>query len=151
MVLKATADACDLKAWKHKQHVLSPFALSNQKPIAGSSYMSKLPIPQEIAMHHARMVEVALMRGEQDRAIRAVDRAFEVAREEQIVDLESPITKVCSHKTVGIFEALNINTVGDLIQCSAQELIMVANLRKKTVDNIQFELAKLGFELKKQR
>ena len=113
--------------------------------------MSKLPIPQEIAMHHARMVEVALMRGEQDRAIRAVDRAFEVAREEQIVDLESPITKVCSHKTVGILESLNINTIGDLVQCSAQELIMVANLRKKTVDNIQFELAKFGYDLKKQK
>ena len=113
--------------------------------------MTKLPIPAEIAMYHARLVEVALLKGEQDRAIRAVDRAFEVAREELCTDLESPVSKVCSHKTIGTLESLNIHTIGDLIQCSAQELIMVANLRPKTVDNIQFQLAKLGFELKKQK
>lgn len=113
--------------------------------------MTKLPIPAEIAMYHARLVEVALLKGEQDRAVRAVDRAFEVAREELCTDLNSPVSKVCSHKTIGTLESLNIHTIGDLIQCSAQELIMVANLRSKTVDNIQFQLAKLGFELKKQK
>ena len=112
--------------------------------------MTKLPIPAEIAMYHARLVEVALLKGEQDRAVRAVDRAFEVAREELCTDLNSPVSKVCSHKTIGTLESLNIHTIGDLIQCSSQELIMVANLRKKTVDNIEFELAKIGYRLKKQ-
>lgn len=109
-------------------------------------------IPDDIATQHARMVEVALLRGEYERALRAVDRAFEVARQADAgIGLESPVSDICSIKVTNCLESVGIETIGDLIQCSAQELLMVANIRNKSVDNLQFELGKLGLELRKTR
>ena len=115
-----------------------------------NSQTVEFPIPPDIAEQHARMVEVALISGDPAKAHAAVDRAFQSAREQAEIYItnDSYIDELrITSRMVTILNGHGIQTVGQLIQYTAEGLQKMAQLRGYSVGLIQYELGKHGFQL----
>lgn len=114
--------------------------------------MPLVKVPPEIAEQHARMAELAMLAGERDRALAAINRAFETAKEVsgEFLTETSPLAGMLSVRIVTILDGNGIRTVGDLIKYSPEELARVQQIRWKSVAIIQRQLEKHGFALARE-
>lgn len=108
-----------------------------------------MDVPREIAIHHARMVMEAMIRGEPTKAHAAVDRAFEVAKQElEKVTSKTHVAEILSVRVANSLEAAGIFTVGDLSRQTREQLAHIYQLKWKSIDVIERQLGRHGFRLK---
>ena len=113
------------------------------------STQQRNPHLAEIAQQHGRMVEVAIMAGEYDRALNIVSMAFEAIKE-NCVTAESNISAVAGERIASILEEqVRIRTVADVCRRTAAELLAIRNIDYPSLRRIVAGLEKYGFELKK--
>ena len=105
--------------------------------------------PPEIAARHGRMVECAILSGEKDKAIAAVERAFAMLAElaDDRVTYDDCIDLIVAPRMVELLHAGGIETVGDLCEHSRDSLVMIHQIRYRSVDLIERSLAKHGLAL----
>lgn len=109
-------------------------------------------VPDEIAVQHARMAVCAMRCGDEPKAIRAIQRAFEIAREiRQEITLDDHVSRVASVRTTALLESAGIETLRQLIALSADDLILLQGVSRRTAAAIERELAKHGLALSAPR
>ena len=107
-------------------------------------------VPCDIAVQHCRMALLSLMRGEREKAHQAIDRAFDTAdeRSEITITWQSHINEILAERAACIlYDQCGIETVGELVKYTPQQLAAVPNLDWKTVGMIQDSLREHGFVL----
>ena len=103
----------------------------------------------EIAQQYGRMVEVAIMAGEFDRALNFVSMAFDAIKENHVT-ADSGVEAVAGERIASILETqARIRTVGDLCRRTANELLTIRNIDYPSLRRIVAGLEKYGFALKK--
>ena len=106
-------------------------------------------IPSHICEQHGEMAMIAMRRGERARAVRAINRAFEIAAEQaaEVVTLGSFVDTMFVANTVSALNEINVETVGDLITYTPQQLATVRNINWLSIQKIQSKLESCGFQL----
>ena len=103
----------------------------------------------EIATQHARMIELAIMAGERDRAIGIVGLAFD-ALVEKCITTESSVADLVGERVASILDAgAKIKTVGQLCLWTAEELLTVRGIDYPSVRRIVDRLQKNNLSLRK--
>jgi len=103
----------------------------------------------EIATQHARMIELAIMAGERDRAIGIVGLAFD-ALVENCITTESSVADLVGERVASILDAgAKIKTVGQLCRWTAEELLTVRGIDYPSVRRIVDRLQKNNLSLRK--
>lgn len=103
----------------------------------------------DIAAQHARMVECAIVSGEPAKAHAAIDRAFSVIGEIDQLTLDSRLDTVISLRIASILEAAGVETIGQLISHSRDELAKINQIRYRSVDLVEIAIARHGFRLRR--
>lgn len=109
-------------------------------------------VPHDIAEQHAVMVSMALVDGARDRAHEAVDRAFSLAKtdmEATGVTWTTNVDEILNAKVAHHLQCGGIETVGQLVHYTRDELAAVHQIRYKSVDLIERALARHGFSLRR--
>ena len=106
-------------------------------------------VPYDIACQHARMAACAMRTGEEAKAVRAVQRAFETARElsRETIGLHSHVREITGTRIANVLESYNVHMVGDLVQRTAEELLRMNGINSKSLSLIEESLAKAGLRL----
>lgn len=108
-------------------------------------------IPADIAIEAANKVKIALGNyGCRDRAIAAIDAAFEIAAsraDAKRITLDSPLSDLLNGRALENLERHNIHTVGDLVTCKAEYLCNGTNISEKTVRLVESILKRHGLKL----
>ena len=108
-------------------------------------------IPTDIAIEAANKVKIALGNyGCRDRAIAAIDAAFEIAAartKAKKITLDSPLSDLLNGRALENLDRHNIHTVGDLVTCKAEYLCKGTNLGAKTVRLVEIILKRHGLKL----
>lgn len=101
----------------------------------------------DLAERHSRMVEVAIVRGNQDMAHAAVARAFAEVLALQPVTAQTMIADLLNPRIATTLEAYRVVTVGDLCGLSRAKLARYAGLRYRSIDLIEQALDHHGLHL----
>lgn len=114
-----------------------------------NSRSQNIVVPDILASQHAQMAEMAMLKGEKAKAHRAIDRAFELARNSppKTVTLDSPVSAVVNERMCGALEKKRVRTVGDLVTCTREFLMCINNVGMRSVEMVENNLAKHGFSL----
>lgn len=107
-------------------------------------------VPYDIACQHARMAACAMRTGEEDKAVRAVRRAFETARElsRERIGRHSHVRAITGTRVANVLESYNVYLVGDLVQLTAEELLRMNGINSKSLALIVEALSKSGLRLR---
>jgi hypothetical protein len=109
----------------------------------------------EIAQQHARMIEVAILRNNRDKAMAIVDRAFQtVASEVSHIKLDAiptPIGQVIYGKPLTLLSSAGIDTVEQLCGMTVDDLMEIPQVKEYRVRQISEQLRHFGLRLKPKR
>jgi len=106
------------------------------------------PHIRHIAQQHAKMLEVAIYRGNKAKAMAVVERAFQVLGDAVTYDPATRLDAILPPRISGILECSRITTIGQLCGLSRKELARLPQVRFSTVDKIEYDLAEIGLSLK---
>jgi len=105
---------------------------------------------REIAEQHARMVYLAILKLEPDRAYAAVDAGIEkLVERNRPVKLTDDISRVVQPRLIMLLRASGVRTVGDLCAHSRTELQEMHRVTFKSLDIIERQLDKHGLGLRR--
>jgi hypothetical protein len=103
----------------------------------------------EIAAQHARMIELAIMAGERDRAIGIVGLAFD-AMIENCITTESSVADLVGERVASILDVgAKIKTVGQLCRWTTEELLTIRGIDYPSIRRIVERLQKNSLSLRK--
>lgn len=116
------------------------------------------PIPSEIAYsnpdlsdlasQHGRMVELAIMHGDRERALDVVMRAFDLLSDKQVATSSMPLEAILPLKIASILSKSGVVTVGDACRLGSSRLLEIKNINDSSLLTIREILLSHGWELK---
>jgi DNA-directed RNA polymerase alpha subunit len=112
---------------------------------------SKHPDLQDIAEQHGRMVELAILVGDRARALSLVERAFESLARPHSLDPSTPVAAVLNQRIATILMAGGVRTVADLVSHTRHTLAEIHQIRYRSIDIIEEQLAKHGHMLRRDQ
>lgn len=114
----------------------------------GEMTESKYEVPREIAAICGRTVEVALIAGNKQKAIHAIEEAWKTSPAFKKVDLLTPVGDLFGPKLNEDMFRAGIRTVGDLLEFSQMGLSGIKGISFDIAGKVNDYLRLYGFELK---
>lgn len=102
----------------------------------------------DIAEQHGRMVEVAILAGNRERALHIIDRAF-ASLDQNCIGMDSDIASILGERIACILDKARIRTIGDLTGKTRNELLAIRHVGWKTLRKIIYAIQSHGYDLKK--
>lgn len=110
-------------------------------------------VPDELAAEYSRRLEIIIRHGDQDRCHAAVQQLFEeIARRECVaskITTESFVRDFFARGITSKLAEMEVHTLGDLQECTEQDLQVVGKIGTNNRDRIKWILEKHGMSLKK--
>lgn len=102
-----------------------------------------------LARQHGRMLEVAILAGNQQRAEEVVHRAFATLNEKFELTASTRLDVFLADRLVTLLEAADIYCVGDLCAETRESLARISQIRATTISVIENKLQRYGWQLRR--
>jgi DNA-directed RNA polymerase alpha subunit len=117
--------------------------------------ISENPHRWQVARQAARMLEIAVLRNNRQRALAVVDYAFLILSECTVspheIDEDLPIGAVISGRLLPLLQSGGVHTVKQLCSMTADELMQIKQVKEKAVGQIVEQLRKYKLRLVKRK
>lgn len=113
-----------------------------------SDVISEHPHICYIAQTHGKKLEIAIYRGNKERALAVVEEAFRLREDCIDCELDRSVRGIFSRRIVRFLELANIKTLGQLCQKTRKELSLCDDATPELVDKIEWDLAGHGLSFR---
>jgi hypothetical protein len=102
----------------------------------------------DIAEQHGKMIEVAILAGDRQRAMQIVDRAFD-SLDHNCIGYDSCVSAILGERIAAILAVSRIRTIADLTKRTRADLLSIRQISWDTLRKIISAMHTHGYELKK--